>query len=229
MFSPLAVVPPALLHGLAMLGATELRNFRAVVGEQARDRVMDETIAAILEPTATKSSPWDGYRRPPQLLRVQGNSKYVARRSVSTEPVHTMSVRLAPLAELDSSLRGPGTPGKPTPRMTLMANKLEQVQGGLQPLRSSEDLDHYHRFNKSLNSRQLRRGGSKTPTVQMEYIVNVRPPVHAEKTSAVDFAINAFRRSFLRNASGLVFTSFANCGQCAFPLQTVCGSVPQIT
>ena len=32
-----------------MLGASDLRSFRAVVGEQARDRVMDETITKALD------------------------------------------------------------------------------------------------------------------------------------------------------------------------------------
>ena len=185
------------------MGAAGLGNFRAVVGEQERDRVMDETIAAILQPTSAKSNPWAGYRRPPQILRVQGSSKYVARRSVSTEPASGKPILLAPLAELDVSLRGGGTPGKPTPRMTLMDNRLKQFQGGLERRRSSDDMDHFHRFNKSMTSRQLRCGVAKTPSVQLEYIVNRRPPSPSVQTVApvVDFAISAFKRGFGRKTS----------------------------
>jgi hypothetical protein len=206
---------------MAGISPAPLPNFRAVVGEQQRDRIMDETIRAILQPIG-KSNPWDGYRRAPQLMRVQGNSKYVALRSVSTDSVLGGSLpglhsQLPPLHQ-DPSMRGPGTPGKPTPRRTLMANKLDQIQGGTMPMQSSETLDHFHRFNKSTKSMHLRRGQAKNPTVQMQYILTKKPepapidPAHA--APALDFAISAFARGslFSRRASGMSKTSSGSGG-----------------
>ena len=177
--------------------ATErgLPDFRSVVGEHARDRVMDETIRTILAPVG-KSSPWERYKRKPHIMQVQGNSKYVAIRSVSTDPGMTHRVHLPPL-QYDMSLRVSSTSGNPTPRMTLMANKMEQIQGGHEPLRSSEELCHFHRFNKSTTCMQLRRDLPKAPTVHMEYILNSKPlpPTLEIAKPAFDFAVSAFKRS----------------------------------
>ena len=176
--------PPAAMVTL------ELPNFRAVVGEQARDRCMDETIRAILLP-AGRSNPWDRARRPAQPARVQGNSKYVALRSVSTDPAIGGRATL-PVLQPDMSGRGTGTPRTP-PHVTLMANKMQQIQGGLAPMGSGEELQHFHRFNKSLNSMQLRRDLFKGPTVQMEYILNKKPAGAEAVNPLLGVAVDALR------------------------------------
>ena len=167
---------------------------------------MDETLRAILRPVGQKASPWDEYQRPPHLIRVQGNSKYVPRRggyrSVSTDAVlqdaRTKLPALAPFS--DQSLRGaPGTAG-PTPRMTLMASRVEQIQDGARPLEGNEQIDHFHRFNKSTNCRLLRQDNTRNDAVQIEYILNKKPkPV---QTEAVAFAISAFKRAPTLKALG---------------------------
>ena len=183
-----------------------LPNFRAVVGETDRNRVMDQTIRACLCPTENKKTPWQEYMRPPQLMRVQGQSKYVALRAVSTELLRNDRVQL-PLLVSDASLRGPGTAGVPTPRTTFMANSMEQIQGGKRPMGSSTDLEHFHRFNRSTTCLLLRRGVSKTPTVQMEYILNKKPPMLEQDITVemlapvMKFAVSAFQRKMSSSAS----------------------------
>ena len=161
--------------------APEIRDFRAVVGEQARDRCMDETIRAILVP-ALRGNPWDRTRPPAQSMRVQGNSKYVALRSVSTDPM--ISRLRLPALQPRMSWGGPGTPSDITPRVTLMANKIEQIQGGLAPALAAEELQHFHRFNKSVSSMQLRRDLAKGPTVQMQHIMAKKSAPSAEAKQA---------------------------------------------
>lgn len=175
-------------------------HFRAVVGETGRNRMMDQTIRAILCPVAGAINPWTGYHRKPQTMRVQGNSKYVALRAVSTEPVRSDRVQL-PALSMDASLRDNGTPGarRETPRMTFMDKKLEQITGGMMPVRLSGELEHFHRFNKSTTSLQLRRGLSKTPSVQMEYILNKppKPPSVEQLAPVLNSCIGAFKRASL--------------------------------
>jgi hypothetical protein len=156
---------------------------------------MDETIRAILVP-ALRGNPWDRTRPPAQSLRVQGNSKYVALRSVSTDPMIGMRVQL-PALRPRISWGGPGTPGDITPRMTLMANKIEQIRGGLAPAPAAEELQHFHRFNKSVSSMQL-RPLEKGPTVQMQHIMGKKPAPSAEANKAqardhVAFAVAALK------------------------------------
>ena len=183
-----------------------LPNFRAVVGETDRNRVMDQTIRACLCPTENKKTPWQEYMRQPKLMRVQGQSKYVALCAVSTELLRNDRVQLPSLV-FDASLRGPGTAGVPTPRMTFMANSMEQIQGGKRPMGSSIDLEHFHRFNRSTASLLLRRGVSKTPTVQMEHILNKKPPMLEPDLTAevlapvMKFALSAFQRKMSSSVS----------------------------
>ena len=169
------------------------------VGDKQRNRVMDETLRQILVPAGGRHSPWDAYRRPGPMQRVQGGSKFVAVRSVSTDPNQRAgSQELPPIATaLDTSLRGPGTPGRPTPRESLMASRIMQIHNGQRPVEVWSDMEHLHRYNKDFSNQSLRGAKDrKAPTVRIEYILNKKPspPEPAVASSVLKFATNAFAR-----------------------------------
>lgn len=186
------------------------KSIGSIVGESDRDRYMDELVKQILHPVR-KPSPWEGNQKPKTLMRIEGNSKYVAMRSESTdtglggymEKVFG-GCRQMPLQ--DASLRvltpgGTAIPTGMTPRRTLLENKLESMKDGLVFMSGLHGtLEHFHRFNTSTNLGLIKmRGLSKTPTVQLEYILAKKPePQHAEGVAPAVDLVNAFASALLR-------------------------------